>query len=302
MIWKHFKRLVKTSRCFCEIKAANFMSLYCRRPSESKPLLKRLMVWALCLAPFAGLEAGLAETVPVYKLQVAAEYPHNCVHFTQGLFFRQGLLYESVGLYGRSALHVKNPLDGRILRSCRLDERYFGEGAAEAWGRIYLLTWREETGFILDPDQLTIEGRFSYRGQGWGLTFDGWRLIRSNGGPFLFFHGPDGELQGLVLVAASGRPVYNLNELEWLPREKLVLANIWRANRVAAIDPYSGRVVFWLDLAAFNPFASGLAPEDAVANGLALDPEGDFLWLTGKLWPKMYKVVWPPAGSAALKE
>ena len=229
---------------------------------------------------------------PLIKVTALRSHAHNPDHFTQGLFFHQGYLYESTGLYGKSLLARKDPQTGQTLLQTELEDTYFGEGATLAGGRIYLLTWREHTALVFNPATLKPEGWFTYPGEGWGLTYDGQRLIRSDGSHMLYFHSLDGKAQGSLAVSDAGRPVTNLNELEWIPDQKLILANIWHAERIAAINPASGQVAFWLDISA-------LAQEmhknnDRVPNGIALDPSGKTLWLTGKCWPLIYEITWPP--------
>lgn len=247
----------------------------------------------LGIFPHWAAAQSAAPGAPLIKLEALREHPHNPEHFTQGLFFYGGYLYESTGLYGKSLLAGKTPQSGETVRQTRLGPGYFGEGATLARGRIYMLTWREHTAFIFNSDSLELEGWFTYGGEGWGLTYDGRRLIRSDGTNTLHFHGLDGKPQGTLDVYDAGKPVSSLNELEWIPDQRLILANVWRTERIAAIDPADGRVVFWLDI-------SGLAPRhlrgsaEHVPNGIALAPDGKTLWLTGKLWPAVYVVAWPP--------
>ena len=247
----------------------------------------------LAAAPLAqALEA------PVLRLEPLREHPHNPEHFTQGLFFHAAALYESTGLYGKSRLARKDPQTGQTLAQTELGAGYFGEGATLAGGRIYVLTWQEHTAFVFNPDDFKLEGWFTYSGEGWGLTYDGRRLIRSDGSDTLYFHNLDGTPQGSLAVRDNGKPVARLNELEWIPGQNLILANIWRTERIAAIDATSGEVTFWLDLAALVPPDLRGDPQ-SVPNGIALAPDGRSLWLTGKLWPVIYEVAWPPAAMGA---
>ncbi|MDR1922303.1 MAG: glutaminyl-peptide cyclotransferase, partial [Candidatus Adiutrix sp.] len=182
---------------------------------------------------------------------------------------------------------------------------FFAEGAALAEGEIYLLTWRNETVFVLNPDDLTPARRLSYDGEGWGLGWDGGRLWRSDGSAFLRPHRPgDFAPAGAALrVHDDGREVRGLNELEWDPATGLMLANVYESDLVAAIDLSDGRVRFWLDAAPLRRLAERdgldrrLAPADVVLNGLALAPDGQSLWLTGKFWPRLYQIAWPPNGA-----
>ena len=235
----------------------------------------------------------LASGAPLIKLEALRSHPHNPEHFTQGLFFYGDDLYESFGGYGESGLARKDPQTGRTLRQLEFSARYFAEGATMAGGSIYVLTWQEGVAFFLNPDSLEMEGWFNYPGEGWGLTYDGRRLIRSDGSNTLYFYNA-GQLQGTLDVYDGDQPVTHLNELEWLPEQKLILANVWRTERIAAIDPESGRVAFWLDMAALVP--ENLRGDiDYVPNGIAIAPDGKTLWLTGKCWPVIHEVAWPPA-------
>ncbi len=257
-----------------------------------RTLLPALAGVALAIL-LAAAPLAQAQEAPVIRLAPLRDHPHNPGHFTQGLFFHAGDLYESTGLYGKSLLARKDPKTGQILAQVELGAAYFGEGAVLAGGRIYVLTWREHTAFVFNPDSLKLEGWFTYSGEGWGLTYDGLRLIRSDGSDTLYFHSLDGTPQGKLAVREAGRPVTRLNELEWVPGQNLILANIWGTERIAAIDAASGAIAFWLDLTDLVP-PNLRGDGQAVANGIALDPDGKTLWLTGKFWPVIYEVAWPP--------
>lgn len=259
---------------------------------------RAILILLLCGAMLAGLLSATprqaeARETPVIRLESLHSYAHNPEYFTQGLFFHGNYLYESTGLYDKSLLARTDPQTGRTLSQMELGAAYFGEGATLAGGRIYVLTWRENTAFVFNPDSLKLEGWFTYPGEGWGLTYDGRRLIRSDGTNTLYFHGLDGRQQGTLAVYDNGKAVSRLNELEWIPDQNLILANIWGEERIAAIDAASGEVSFWLDMA-------DLVPPDLrgngqyVPNGIALAPDGKTLWLTGKLWPVIHVVAWPP--------
>lgn len=259
---------------------------------------RALLISLLGCAMLAGLLPAVcppvqARQAPVIRLEALYSRAHNPEYFTQGLFFSGGYLYESTGLYGKSLLARIDPQTGQSLAQVELGGAYFGEGAALAGGRIYVLTWRERTALVFNPDSLKLEGWFTYSGEGWGLTSDGRRLIRSDGTNILYFHGLDGKPQGSLTVYDHGEPVDKLNELEWIADQKLILANVWGTERIAAIDAESGEVSFWLDMA-------DLVPPDLrgngqyVSNGIALAPDGKTLWLTGKLWPVIFAVAWPP--------
>lgn len=258
-------------------------------------------------AALFGIGDNQALAAPVLAPVVLATGPHASDCYSQGIFFFGGDLYESCGLYGKSSF-TRWPFPRRAsaepLRKRSFAKQYFAEGAAEAEDEIYVLTWREKIGFVLDPATLMIKREFSFTGEGWGLAWDGKCLWRSDGSARLYPHRAgdftaDGEAV-TVRDAERDLEISGLNELEWDDKNKLLLANIYGEDLVAAIDPSDGTVRFWLDTRALRTLAveAGL-PEggnkmDTVLNGLALAEDG--LWLTGKLWPVMYKIAWPPAG------
>ncbi len=267
--------------------------------------LSMLFGLMLLLAGAAPLAAA-----PVLTLSLTGSRPHPPDHYTQGLFFLQGRLFESAGLYGRSSVTKWDFGSGGapgLLQKWSVPAEYFAEGATAANDELYLLTWREETGFVLDPATLMVKRRFSYLGEGWGLAWDGARLWRSDGSARLFPHrpgdfAPDGEP---LTVRDEGREVPYLNEMEWDPETGLLLANVYGQDMVAAIDLADGRVRFWLDgrplraLARQHGLVDTGRPMDTVLNGLAVD--GQSLWLAGKYWPRLYRAAWPPEGWSALK-
>ena len=263
--------------------------------------ISTLLALILLLLP-AVPAAGQA---PVLPLTLLNSRPHQVGGYTQGLFFYKGRLYESSGLYGRSRVSMWDfgPGGGpEPVKQIPLGDTYFAEGACEALGDMYLLTWREQTAFVISTEDLSLKEVFRYRGEGWGLGHDGEKLWRSDGGSRLFPHLPlDFSPAGEPLTVRDGdREVFQLNELEWDPLTGLMLANVYGSDRVAAIDLATGQVRFWLEAGPLRELAlaDGLLgtgnPLDVVLNGLALD--GSSLWLTGKLWPRLYQVAWPPAG------
>jgi len=221
------------------------------------------------------------------ELKVVETYPHDVQAFTQGLLFHDGFLYESTGQYGESTLRRVDPESGRVEQVVHLPRRFFGEGLAWHDGRLYQLTWKEGTGFVYDPSTLEKTGEFTYEGEGWGLTSDGQQLIMSNGTPKLRFLNPKTfEVTRELTVRDAGVPVEKLNELEYV--EGRILANLWTSDDIVCIDPATGRVTARLDVSRLqrprppNP--------DAVANGIAYDPDTRLLFLTGKRWPELYAV------------
>lgn len=233
---------------------------------------------------------------PRMTYEVVNTYPHDPNAFTQGLIYLDGFLYESTGLYGESSLRKVVLETGEILQQVDLPPAYFAEGLT-AWEDLLVqLTWREETGFIYDQADFILQGQFSYPTEGWGLTHDGERLIMSDGSDALFFLDPETyEITGSVDVAWQGDPVYRLNELEFIWGE--VYANVWQTEDIIRINPNSGEVTGWIDMRGILP-AEERTPETDVLNGIAYDPEGDRLFITGKLWPLVFEVALVPVSES----
>lgn len=250
----------------------------------------RLVV--LLVLPAALLWGGLrADPAPVYGYEVIRAYPHDPGAFTQGLVYdpATGRLWEGTGLHGHSTLREVDLETGAVLRYLRLPEQFFGEGVTLYQDRLLQLTWRSRIGFVLDKDSLALLGTFDYPTEGWGLTHDGRRLIMSDGSATLYFLDPDTlRPAGRVEVHDEHGPVDNLNELEFVRGE--VYANIWKEDRIARIDPASGRVTGWLDLSGLLEIATEGAAGEDVLNGIAYDADGDRLFVTGKLWPRLFEI------------
>lgn len=220
--------------------------------------------------------------------EVVNTYPHDPQAFTQGLIFHNGYLYESTGLYGESSLRKVALETGEVLQQVDLPSNYFGEGLTLWEDTLLQLTWLEETGYIYDLEDFSELGRFSYATEGWGLTHDGERLIMSDGSATLYFLDPeDFQVIGSVRVTYQGQAIERLNELEYIHGE--VYANIWLTDNIVRIDPATGEVTGWIDLRGILP--DGLrTPTTDVLNGIAYDPEGDRLFVTGKNWPELYEI------------
>lgn len=227
--------------------------------------------------------------------RVVAEYPHDPTSFTQGLLVHDGFLYESTGRHGRSLVRKMEPESGRVLAERRLDSRLFGEGLAlvegPAEGRLVQITWQEGVALLWDPETLEPRGELSYRGEGWGLTFDGEGLILSDGSAALSFRDPATlEETRRVDVTMNGAPVARLNELEWV--DGAVWANVLGSPSVVRIDPESGAVTGVADLSSLVGRLSGDEAEGIdVLNGIAWWPERESFLVTGKLWPRLFEVV-----------
>ncbi len=219
--------------------------------------------------------------------QLVRAYPHDPQAFTQGLVFIDGVLYEGTGLNGQSSIRKVKLENGEVLQLKRLEAQHFGEGIAVVGDTIVQLTWQGGTGFVYDRTSFERLRTFAYGGEGWGLTYDGNRLIMSDGTAVLRFLDPKTLKEtGRVQVKDAGRPVAQLNELEFVKGE--IFANVWQSDRIARIAPKSGDVTGWIDLHGL------LDPKDAAAvdvlNGIAYDAAKDRLFVTGKLWPKMFEI------------
>ncbi|MBF0664621.1 MAG: glutaminyl-peptide cyclotransferase [Brevundimonas sp.] len=245
-----------------------------------------VLILALLLAPAAAAQEPVS--VPVYGYEVVHVWPHDRTAFTQGLAWHDGGLLESTGRYPSTVRRVRLE-DGAVLERRVLDTVYFGEGLTEIDGRVFTLTWQNGAGFIWNAADLNPIGRFSYPGEGWGLTDDGERLILSDGTPELRFLDPATQTEtGRVTVTLRGRPIGHINELEWVEGE--VFANLWQTDLILRIDPASGRVTGLIDLRGLLPDLTGMSPSDDVLNGIAWDPDGRRLFVTGKNWPSLFEI------------
>jgi glutamine cyclotransferase len=242
---------------------------------------------ALLMAATAQRAAAPA-LAPVQTVEIKAVYPHDANAFTQGLFFADGQLYESTGLVGQSTIRRVRLSDGKVLQKAELPAGQFGEGST-GWGsEIVSITWQNGIGHRWDRKTLRRTGSFRYAGEGWGLTNDGRSLILSDGTPNLRFLDPKTHAeQRRVRVVADGRPVSQLNELEYVDGE--VWANIWQSPLIARIDPKNGSVKGWIDLSALERLSGRTGP-DNVLNGIAYEPRSKRLFVTGKRWPKLFEV------------
>ncbi|MBK9170180.1 MAG: glutaminyl-peptide cyclotransferase [Bryobacterales bacterium] len=252
----------------------------------SERVFARLFVLLPCLA--IGCHSGPAQPAPTFGHRVVNVYPHDPGAFTQGLAYRGGFLYEGTGLHGKSVIRRVELTTGRVLQQALLPARYFGEGIALWKDRLIQLTWQSQIAIVYNRETFRQEASFVYEGEGWGLTHDGKRLIMSDGSPTLTLRNPETfEPAGRIEVTDAGRPVRYLNELEWVKGR--IYANVWQSEQLAVIDPRSGRVEAWIDLTALR---GQLGPhgEIDVLNGVAYDEAGDRLFVTGKLWPKLFEI------------
>jgi glutaminyl-peptide cyclotransferase len=221
---------------------------------------------------------------------IAATYPHDPEAWTQGLVWHDGHLIEGTGQEGRSYLKQVDLVTGTVKHEVKLPDRYYGEGIAVAGGQVYQLTWQNRIGFIYDLDTLEPTGSWTIEGDGWGLAFDGHRLLMSDGTAWVRFIDPATmTVADSVQVTDDGRPVTNLNELEIVDDE--LFANVWPSDSIARIDPGTGEVTGWLDLTGLLPDADRSQVRNVgVLNGIAYDPHSTRLFVTGKHWPKLFEI------------
>ncbi len=261
----------------------------------------RTLIVAAALTAFACGPASQAG-VPEYGYDVVHVYPHDRNAFTEGLFYLDGFLYEATGVEGRSSVRKVKIETGEVVQEQELPADYFGEGIVKWKDKLYQMTYKTEVGFIYDFNTFKKTGDFHYPGQGWAYTTDG-KQIYMDGSRAVNAEASDPEIRildpdtlkeiGLIHVTDEGRPVENINELEWVKGE--IYANIWQTNRIARIDPKTGHVVGWIDLTGL------LNPADSqgvdVLNGIAYDAEHDRLFVTGKWWPKLFEIKLVKKGS-----
>jgi glutamine cyclotransferase len=226
--------------------------------------------------------------IPTYGYQVVRSYPHDRAAFTQGLIVRGGFFYEGTGLNNRSGLRKVKVESGEVLQIKPLSSEYFGEGITDWKGQIVQLTWQSQVGFVYDINTFEQTKRWTYTGEGWGLTHDDTRLIMSDGSAQLRFIDPATFKEtGRMTVHDGNGPVEHLNELEYVKGE--IFANIWLTDRIARISPKDGRVTGWIDLTGLMS-AAERGTSDAVLNGIAYDAGADRLFVTGKLWPRIFEI------------
>jgi glutaminyl-peptide cyclotransferase len=236
----------------------------------------------------AGQTKSSQAKAPVHGYKVVHEYPHDPNAFTQGLIYRDGNLYESTGLVGKSSLRKVALTTGRVLKETTVPEPYFAEGLTDFREQLVQLTWVSHRGFVYDLSTFRKEGEFRYQGEGWGLTHDARNLIMSDGSDTLRYLDPNTfRTVRKMQVSDGGAPVTNLNELEYIQDE--IFANVWETDLIARISPLTGRVDSWIDLSGLLPL-SERTPETDVLNGIAYDAKTNRIFVTGKRWPKLFEI------------
>lgn len=263
-----------TRPIYCSIICAMLLSCSTEKPVEQKEATP---------TPSPGV-AGAARQ----GYRVLQTLPHDVGAFTQGLVVHDGVFLESTGQYGFSSLRRVTIRTGAVKQKESIDARYFSEGIAVLKGRVYMLTWLNQQGFIYDARTLKKIGSFAYTGEGWGITTDGTSLYMSNGTSTISIHDPDGFRRlRTIEVTLNGSPLNNLNELEWIRGE--IWANVWQTETIVRIDPSTGRVTSVIDLAGILSQDARTSTTD-VMNGIAWDSLSNSIYVTGKHWPSIFKI------------
>jgi glutaminyl-peptide cyclotransferase len=230
-----------------------------------------------------------AASIPTYDFKIVHSYPHDAEAFTQGLLYRDGFIYESTGLNGKSTIRKVQLETGKVLQSRDIPPQYFGEGLTDWNDTLVSITWRSQAGFVFDLKTFEPKNEFAYPGEGWGLAQNGKELVLSDGSSTLRFLDPKTFLEvRRVKVTADGIAVDQLNELEVVGDE--IFANIWQTKTIARIDQKTGKITGWIDLGKLYAEAGKGPMGDNVLNGIAWDAAKKRLFVTGKLWPRLYEI------------
>lgn len=241
---------------------------------------------ALLLADIAVFAQTL--TPRRYTAKVEETFNHDTGSYTQGLFFYKGNLYESAGQYGESSMRKVDLKSGKVLKRYNFERRYFAEGSCVAGGRLFILSWREHTCFVCNPETFERLGSFKYKTEGWGLTTDGKSLIMSDGSSHIVYRDPKSFVVTRdIKVTFNGKELDYLNELEWIDGK--IWANVYCSDVIVIINPADGKVTGVIDCSGIYP-QSIRRPSDDVLNGIAYNPADGKIYVTGKYWPKMYRI------------
>ena len=270
---------------------------FAARPSRTRRVAGAMTALACMTLVGCGREAPAAEAspstgaparTPTYVATVVQAWPHDPEAFTQGLVWHDSTLYESTGQVGKSGIREVELKTGRVLRKRDLPEPHFGEGIVLLRDNLYEITWKSGIAFVYNAKTFEPTKQLKYEGEGWGLTTDGTSIIMSDGSAVLRWRDPSTFAeQKSMTVTDHGTPVSQLNELEWVKGE--IWANVWQSDQVARINPNTGNVTGWIDLTGILPALDRRGSED-VLNGIAYDPKADRLFVTGKLWSKLFEI------------
>jgi glutaminyl-peptide cyclotransferase len=239
-------------------------------------------------APLLTQTAESAKHPAEYTFTVVQSFPHDSEAFTQGLVYHDGFLYEGTGLQGRSSLRKVRLEAGEVVQRLDLPYEYFGEGIAIVRDQILQLTWKSQVGFVYDLRTFQRLRQFSYAGEGWGLTSKRAEVYMSDGGSDIrVLDASTLSEKRRIHVHDGPKAIDQLNELEYV--EGQIFANIWQTNRIARISPQTGDVVGWIDLSGLlSPMYQ--LERGAVLNGIAYDSLRKRLFVTGKLWPRVFEI------------
>jgi glutaminyl-peptide cyclotransferase len=259
---------------------------------------RSLCVVAMSVAVVFCLTVGLLPTrdavhaeagAPIESYKIVHEYPHDQKAFTQGLIYLDHSIYETTGLEGHSSIRHVELETGKVLQRQEVPRPYFAEGLTNWHDQLVQLTWVSHVGFVYDRLTLNLKSEFHYAWQGWGLAQDGKQLIASDGSETLRFLDPETYSVTREITVTDGvEPIKNLNELEYVRNE--IYANVWQTNLIARISPSTGKVLSWIDLTGLLPPTDNATSQPDVLNGIAYDSAEDRLFVTGKLWPKLFEI------------
>lgn len=250
--------------------------------------MSRWLYLAIVLIACGGIAPARA-AIPEYGYEVVHVYPHDTGAYTEGLFYKDGYLYESTGMAGQSTVRKVELASGEAVQTLRLPANVFGEGIVQWRDQLIQLSWKSRTGFVYDFASFKPLRKFHYSGEGWALTRDDQHLYMSDGSDVIRVLDPDTlAVVSRIHVTADGVAVTSVNELEWIKGE--LYANIWLTDRIARIDPATGHVVGWIDLSGLLDVGALPNPVDDVLNGIAYDAARDRLFVTGKCWPKLFEI------------
>jgi glutaminyl-peptide cyclotransferase len=251
-----------------------------------KPLHLAMLATVVAATP---LSACAKDTTPVRGYTVVHRYPHDPKAFTEGLFYDDGYLYEATGEYEGAGVRKVRLETGEIVQQRDVPTGYFGEGIIFAGPYLLQLTWQQGVGFLYDRSTFELKGTLHYPGEGWALTRDAKHLYMSDGTPVIRVLDPDTfQPTSTITVTDHGEPVQQVNELEWV--KGVIYANVWQTSRIARIDPKTGHVIDWIELAPLVAQQHVGNDPDAVLNGIAYDEKHDRLFVTGKRWSNLYEI------------